>query len=111
MTQRYAGARLHQRRRLLALGRRDQVDGAELVVFAPAAPVRQLPHPPVELLLGRRSVVRFGSAPVRTILPLRSLGLLATVRHERSVALLLWLRPVGCPDCKRNGCRDNRAAR
>ena len=41
---RHRQALLDQRRGLLALGRRDQVEGADLVAGAPAAPVRDVLH-------------------------------------------------------------------
>src|SRR5205085_2933072 len=50
--ERERGALLHQSERLFALRRRDQVDGAKLVFFAPAAPVRELRHPMIEGFLG-----------------------------------------------------------
>ena len=38
-----------QRRRLLAFGRCDQIEAAELVVIAPASPVAEGLHPPQDL--------------------------------------------------------------
>jgi hypothetical protein len=54
------GAGLRQRHRLLALLGRHQIQGAELIVFAPPARVRQLRHPAIGLRLCHGSVVRRG---------------------------------------------------
>ncbi len=50
----YREALLHQRRRLLALGRCDQVQGADLILPAPASPVRQIFLPALVLRFGYR---------------------------------------------------------
>jgi len=48
LEQRNQDAVLHQRGGLFALGRRNQVDRAHLVLLAPAAPVRKLRHPAID---------------------------------------------------------------
>ena len=45
--ERHHGARLREGHRLTPFLRGDEVQGAELIVLAPASPVRQLGHPPV----------------------------------------------------------------
>src|SRR5207244_12239555 len=56
-SQRHDDPALDEACRLLALLGCNEIDGSELVIFSPAAPVRQLLHPPFELLLGRTSRV------------------------------------------------------
>ena len=61
------GAR--ERERLLTLRRGDQVGRPALIVFPPAPPVRELFHPPFELLFGRPAVVhRRGAAALSRLL-------------------------------------------
>src|SRR5580765_4235366 len=48
--ERHGNAILHQTRRLDFLLRRDQVQGAALVLFTPAAPVRKFGLPAIDLL-------------------------------------------------------------
>ena len=56
MLQRHRPAGLDERRRLLALLGRDEVDGAELVVRPPAAPVGHFLEHPVPRLLGQHGI-------------------------------------------------------
>src|SRR5206468_7092639 len=51
--QRYRNSVLRERQRLFALGRRNQVCGAEFIFFTPASPIGKLPHGPPEIRIGR----------------------------------------------------------
>ena len=51
-------AGLGERHRLALLRGRDQIEGAELIVLAPASPVRELGHPAIDLGFVYRCVRR-----------------------------------------------------
>ena len=53
--------RLHERQRLLALGRCDQIRGTQLIVLPPSTRVRELGHPTLELLFAGSTVVHGGA--------------------------------------------------
>src|SRR5207244_13653772 len=58
--QRHAASAPHEPRRRRALGRRDQVDGADLVILAPPSPVAAFADVTEHFLLRRQRTLRHG---------------------------------------------------
>ena len=61
--ERHGDAFLHERRSPFALCGRDQIDRAELIIFPPAAPIRQLRFPFLVLGLGHGWASASGLGP------------------------------------------------